>query len=75
MSSPGPVLQDGQTMTKSHFWQDIRKFSKLAAGCNLDDQGTVAPPAVNMPSYDEAIANSCTDTYTVGSVVAKADGE
>lgn len=54
--------------------QDVRKFSVLAAGCNLDDTATVAPPAKNMVSYDEAIANSCTDSYMVGSAVAKAQG-
>ena len=54
--------------------QDARKFSKLAAGCNLDDSATVAPPANNMVSYDEAIANSCTDSYMVGAAVAKAQG-
>jgi hypothetical protein len=28
-----------------------------------------------MKSYDEAIANSCTDTYTIGAAVSKADAD
>ena len=27
-----------------------------------------------MASYDEAMANSCTDTYTIGAAVGKAAG-
>ena len=56
--------------------QDIRKFTQLAAGCDpvKYNYATVAPPAANMESYNEAVANSCTDTYVTGKVVAKADG-
>ena len=54
--------------------QDIRKFMELAAGCNTDDYIAVAPPAATMESYSEAVANSCTDTYTTGKVPAKAQG-
>ena len=54
--------------------QDVRKFSSLAAGCNTEDYATVAPPAGTIASYTEAVANSCTDSYDVGGVPAKAQG-
>ena len=43
--------------------QLIRQFQALAAGCNTDDYASVAPPAGNMHTYDQAVANSCTDAY------------
>ena len=43
--------------------QLIRQFQDLAAGCTTDDYATVAPPAANMHTYIQAVANSCTDDY------------
>lgn len=50
-----------------------RVFTTLAAGCNTDDYATVAPPAASLKTYNDSVANSCTDTYITGDVVAKAD--
>lgn len=55
--------------------QLLRQYQSLAAGCFTDDYATVAPPAGTIVSYTEAVANSCTDTYTTGSAVAKADAD
>ena len=52
--------------------QTIRSFTSLS----YSDVAVPAPPeTAGMPTYDDAIANSFTTSYTTGAAVAKADGD